>query len=85
MPERRITNGQRAAICGLVLAGVGLQNACQIVGADSRTVLRYVGGDWRVRANLPVALHDMTRDQRSRYKKAQQALPRHVAFAEAMR
>jgi hypothetical protein len=84
MPERRVTNGERAALCGLRLLGVGFQDACQIVGVGHRTMQRYLSGDWW-QSPLPVPLHKMTPEQRRRYGKARKCLSRETSFAEAMR
>lgn len=49
----RVTNGQRAAVCGLVLAGVPYGYACFIVGIHPNMMARYVGADWRRKLLAP--------------------------------
>lgn len=44
---RRVTNAQRAAVCGLVLAGVPYGYACSIVGVTPKTMTEFVARDWR--------------------------------------
>lgn len=53
MPSRpqRITNGHRAAICGLVLAGVPLIKSCQIAGAPYLEARKFLPDDWRGRVS----------------------------------
>lgn len=50
----RVTNGQRAAVCGLVLAGVAYGYACYIVGIHPNMMARYLGADWRRKLLPPV-------------------------------
>lgn len=48
MPKRsryRITNGHRAAVCGLTLCGISLTQACEIVGVPYQQ-MRDLLGDW---------------------------------------
>jgi hypothetical protein len=51
MPSKpqRITNGHRAAVCGLMLAGVPLMKASAIVGAPFESLKLYLPLDWRER------------------------------------
>ncbi len=49
----RVNIGQRAAVCGLVLAGVPFPEACSIVGLRSTIMAPYVGADWTVRTQRP--------------------------------
>lgn len=48
MPSRgqRITNGHRAAVAGLVIAGVPLRDACYIAGAPIGQMHAYLDGFW---------------------------------------
>lgn len=40
--ERRITRGQQAAVCGLILAGLTLSKAAEVVGASYDTLRAYI-------------------------------------------
>lgn len=44
-----VTNGQRAAICGLVIAGVAIAEACKIVRAPYRSILDLLPPRWHKR------------------------------------
>ena len=46
MRAHRITNGQRAAVCGLMLCGVPLWKACEIVAAPIKRVRELLPPDW---------------------------------------
>lgn len=43
---QRITNGQRAAVCALILAGVGYVKSCRIAGVPDRSLRSLLGKDW---------------------------------------
>lgn len=45
MRGSRITNTQRAAVCALILAGVGFIKSCRIVGAPERAMKAALGDD----------------------------------------
>lgn len=51
MPSRaqRITNGHRAAVCGLILAGVSVIASCKIVGAPYLQMKKFLPKDWQER------------------------------------
>lgn len=57
MPTRashyRITNGHRAAVCGLVIAGVSLGDSCKIVGVPYAMLRDSLPDGWHRRAWLP--------------------------------
>lgn len=43
---QRITNAHRAAVCGLMLAGIGYVKSCRIVGVPDRTLRLWLSKDW---------------------------------------
>lgn len=43
---QRITNCHRAAVCGLMLLGVGYVKSCRIVAAPDHSLRGYLGKDW---------------------------------------
>ena len=43
----RITGGHRAAVCGLVLAGVPYRSACHVVGIGRRTIAPLIPVEYR--------------------------------------
>ncbi len=51
--RNRVSNGQRATVCGLVLVGVPFPEACSIAGVRSGVMTPYVGKDWTVRTQRP--------------------------------
>lgn len=55
MPSRnqRITNGHRAAVCGLVIAGLPMIESCRIVGAPYLAVVGVLPKGWHVRGRRP--------------------------------
>lgn len=55
MPSRpqRVTNGHRAAVCGLVIAGMGMIDACEIVGAPYQLVKASLPPKWHKRHRHP--------------------------------
>lgn len=57
----RVTNAQRAAVCGLVIAGVTAPIACEIAGVSIRGLAGALPGGWlnAVRRN-PRRLHKAT-------------------------
>lgn len=86
MGKLRVTTGQKAAVCGLILAGVSFTKACDIAGVGYQRVRPYVPDDYRDRtAPLPVPVRKMSGRQLARYRKARRCLPRDIAYAEAMR
>jgi hypothetical protein len=42
--RHRLTNGHRAAVCGLQIAGLSLTQACQIVGIPYKQMRDHLGG-----------------------------------------
>ncbi len=46
---QRITNGQRAGVCGLAIAGVTLADACKIVGAPYERLNALLPRGWHKR------------------------------------
>lgn len=49
MPRKhaqRVTNGQRAAVCGLVIAGIAYTKACMIAGVPYRGLKATLPPDW---------------------------------------
>lgn len=85
MPARpkRITVCQQAAICGLLLAGVGYVDACGIVDANRHKMHAYIPRDLR-RGNLPVRVRDMTRQQFKTYRRYVATHGGDKAFARAV-
>ncbi len=43
---QRITNGHRAAVCGLVIAGLSMTEACKIVGVPRDMYLSWLPPGW---------------------------------------
>ncbi len=78
----RVTNGHRAAVCGLLLAGVSFGDACQIAAAPRDRMRQYIPEDWR-RAPT-VGVRSMTRQQFAIYRKIVPVLGRNAAVAMAM-
>ena len=50
---RRITNGERAAICGLVIAGQPFIRTCRMLGVPYKAMLDLLPDDWRGRQLSP--------------------------------
>ena len=46
---QHITNGQRAAVCALILAGIPFTRACDIVSANHTAMRQHIPKDWRER------------------------------------
>ena len=48
MPSRpqRITNGQRAAVAGLVIAGLTMEEACKVAGSPIRLMQAHLPPNW---------------------------------------
>ena len=80
----RITNGQRAAICGLILAGVGFKKSCRIVGASYPRMRTLIGPDW-TKSRLPIRLRAMTKEQRRLYNKLIPVLGRNATLEQVFR
>lgn len=43
---QRVTNGQRACVCGLVIAGVTMKAACRVAGVPQRTLREFLPPWW---------------------------------------
>lgn len=54
MPSRpqRVTNGHRAAVCGLVILGLGMIEACEIAGAPYQLVKASLPPNWHKRSRF---------------------------------
>lgn len=83
MERRRITVGMKAAVHGLLLAGVGFKKSCEIVNAGHISMWEYVAPDWR-RSPLPVRTRAMTEAQFKLYHKLRPIIGREQAFAQAV-
>jgi hypothetical protein len=79
----RVTNGHRAAVCGLILAGVSYGTACQIAAAPRERMRQYVPPDYR-RSPMPVRVREMTRPQYAVYRKLVPVLGRNRAVEQAL-
>jgi hypothetical protein len=79
----RVTNGHRAAVCGLLLVGVSFGDACQIAAAPRDRMRQYIPEDWR-RAPMKVGVRQMTRKQFAIYRKIVPVLGRNAAVAMAL-
>lgn len=56
MPARhhqRVTNAHRAAVCGLMLAGLSFGEGCRIVGVPYRLLHGLLGRDWWAKRGPP--------------------------------
>jgi len=65
----RVRNGQRAAACALMLAGVPYIDACGIAGVSLRAMKKLIRLDWRKRPSpptrwTPAVLADLKADWR---------------------
>jgi hypothetical protein len=49
MAKFRVTNGQRAAVCGLILAGVPMDKGCAIAGVPIKQMRDVMAPGWRGR------------------------------------
>jgi len=51
MPRKaqRVTNGHRAAVCGLVIAGLSMTDACRIAGVPRDILPKYLPPGWHDR------------------------------------
>lgn len=49
----RVTNGHRAAVCGLVIAGVALTEACKVAGVPYLAMLAVLPDRWHTRVPRP--------------------------------
>jgi len=51
MPRKaqRVTNGHRAAVCGLIIAGVSMIEACRIAGVPRDVMPKYLPAGWHGR------------------------------------
>ncbi len=82
----RVMVAQKAAVCGLILAGVPMETACRVAAVSRRRMVPYVPRDYRkCTAPLPVPTSKMTHRQRYRYNILREMIPREKAFQEAMR
>ncbi len=82
----RVMKGQKAAVCGLILAGVPMETACKVVAVSRRRMVPYIPADYRkYRVPLPVPILKMTQRQRYQYNILREMMPREKAFQEAMR
>ncbi len=94
MPSKpgRITNGQRAAVCGLVIAGVSMTQACLIVGAPRALYLKYLPPKWHKQKPRPSIwfgerlddLRDAYMDPSQRTRTIAQRYGVHVSFITHM-
>lgn len=50
---QRITNGQRAAVCGLIIAGLTMTESCRIVGIPRNRFSELVPPNWHARSRKP--------------------------------
>ncbi len=79
----RITKGQVAAVCGLILIGVPYVKACRIVAASRKQMPKYVPPDWR-RSPMKVRVRQMSRKQYGIYRKLVPVLGRNRAVEQAL-
>lgn len=79
----RVTNGQRAAVCGLILAGVPFVTACRVAGASRERVRPYIPDDW-LKQPLPKRVRDMSDAERRLYRKLQPIVGRTQAAAQSL-
>lgn len=49
----RVTNGHRAAVCALVIAGLGFPEACRIVGASPKLLRHHLRRHWYAPVHKP--------------------------------
>lgn len=51
MPRKaqRVTNGHRAAVCGLIIAGLSMIEACRIAGVPRDVLPKYLPAGWHDR------------------------------------
>lgn len=79
----RVANGQRAAICGLILAGVPFVAACRVAGASRKRVRPYIPDDW-LKQPLPKRVRDMSLAEVRLYRKLQPIVGRAQAAAQVL-
>jgi len=74
MPRKaqRITNGHRAAVCGLVIAGLSMTEACRIVGVPRDILPSY----------LPPGWHDRRSSRRTRRWKGEELAGLREAYCD---
>ncbi len=73
----RVTNGHRAAICGLMLAGLTFREACSVVGAPVNSMRELIGPDWRGRIVRPRKWKgDLLKDLEEMYREPSWTLKR---------
>jgi hypothetical protein len=55
MPRKaqRVTNGHRAAVCGLIIAGLSMIEACRIAGVPRDLLPKYLPPGWHYRYRKP--------------------------------
>lgn len=76
--KSRVTNGHRAAVCGLILAGVPFVAASRIVGVHHERIRPYIPDDFVKILRLPKPATDR---ERKLYRKLQAHLGQHRAAA----
>jgi hypothetical protein len=74
MPRKaqRVTNGHRAAVCGLVIAGVSMTEACRIAGVPREVLPKY----------LPAGWHDRRSSRRTRRWKGEELAGLREAYCD---
>jgi predicted DNA-binding transcriptional regulator AlpA len=79
MSPDSIRNVQRAAVCGLLLAGMPYKDACAIAGARGLTLRKYIPHDWfRTADRLTAQRWERIRaDYESRELEVREFLKRH--------
>lgn len=74
MPRKaqRVTNGHRAAVCGLVIAGLSMTEACRIAGVPRDVLPKY----------LPPGWHDRRSNRRTRRWKGEELASLREAYCD---
>jgi len=74
MPRKaqRVTNGHRAAVCGLVIAGVSMTDACRIAGVPRDVLPKF----------LPAGWHDRRSSRRTRRWKGEELAGLREAYCD---
>lgn len=79
----RVMKGQKAAMYGLMLAGIPYLVSCKIVGVHHERMQPYVARDWR-RGRHPIPLKELPRYQRKAYEMLRNELGPAAAYAQAL-
>lgn len=66
MRAARVTNGQRAAVCGLVIAGLPMEAACRILGVPYAAMVALLPHDWATMTTRLWSVADLA-DMRARW------------------